>query len=78
MYYSLHDKMVLFDRGVHSIGLLKNNGFKQVQVKIDKSKKHNVDNFCLEYLEKTLVKKIGEVNRNKIASEENNEMKPKF
>lgn len=80
LYYSLYDRIVLFNRGVYSISVLQNNGFRNIHVKVDKSKKHIVDNKCLEHLESLLLQNIKKNNneKSKFIEKDIKQMKPKF
>jgi predicted esterase len=80
LYYSLYDKIVLYNRAVYSISVLQKNGFKNIHVKVDKSKKHVVDNKCLEHLESLLLQNIKKYikDKGKVNGIDAKEMKPKF
>ena len=56
LYYSRNEKVIPFNRGVQSISAMKANGFQNIEVKIDNSKKHLVDIHCLIYLEEIFAK----------------------
>jgi hypothetical protein len=56
-YFSVYDKVILFERVISSISVLKENFVKEnVHIKFDLSKKHLVDANCLNYLENILKK----------------------
>ena len=50
LYYSIHDKIVLFDNATKFIQLMKKE-FKHIQIKIDNGNKHTIDYNCLSYLD---------------------------
>jgi len=50
LYYSLNDKIVIFNRCAQSVEHLKENNFRNIKVKVDNRRKHVVDEKCLRYL----------------------------